>query len=85
MMLDEVDKLGRDFRGGSIFGADEVLDPDRTLGPAIITAVQFDLRRCCSLPPQLMIPPGAAAGQHGNHRVAGYTGEEKLHNRGTST
>jgi ATP-dependent Lon protease len=74
-MLDEVDKLGVDFRGDPASALLEVLDPAQNHTFRITTGCRFFLQ--CSVTANLQ-DPILPARPHGGHRLPGYTEREKL-------
>ena len=81
-MLDEVDKVGRDFRGDPASALLEVLDPAQnyTFQDHYLN-VPFDLSKVLFITTANMLDTDhrAAAGPHGDHRTAGLHEQEKVH------
>ena len=80
-MLDEVDKLGRDFRGDPASALLEVLDPEQnaTFRDNYLD-VPFDLSKVLFITTANVLDPipGRAARPHGDHPLEGYTEHEKV-------
>ena len=82
LMLDEVDKLGRDFRGDPAAALLEILDPEQNKTfrdnyldlPFDLSKVLFVTTANCA-----GYHSAAFARSHGNPRLAGYTEDEKVH------
>jgi ATP-dependent Lon protease len=80
MMLDEIDKLGADYRGDPAAALLEILDPEQNNS---FTDHYLDLpsiSRKFSLSPRQITgtDSAAAARSHGHYRLAGYSDREKL-------
>ena len=80
-MLDEIDKLGRDYRGDPASAVLEILDPaqnspvPRQLSRSAVRSVEGVLHHDGEQPRH---DSPAAAGPHGNLRLSGYSEEEKV-------
>jgi ATP-dependent Lon protease len=81
LLLDEIDKLGSDFRENPSSALREVLDAEQNFAfRDHYIEVPIDLSKVLSSPRQTTGHGAApAAGPHGDHRAFSYTREEKLH------
>ena len=79
-LLDEIDKLGMDFRGDPSSALLEVLDPEQNHVPGPLYRGRFRPVRCDVRRDQQHAEYSAgAAGPHGSDPPVGYTEEEKIH------
>ena len=81
-MLDEVDKIGMDFRGDPISALLEVLDPEQnnTLPGQLPGGAVRPVARCCSSPPATCSTPSRAPLRDRMEiiQLPGYTQQEKI-------